>query len=432
MLAHEDLKSHKEKICIVGLGYVGLPLAVALSKRFKVVGFDLKQGRIAELKNGFDRTREIGAEGLKSSGIEFSSDPSVIRECGFIIIAVPTPIKEGNLPDLALLESAARMVGENLTAGSIIVLESTVYPGVTEDICQPTMEKASGLQAGIDFKIGYSPERINPGDKEHTIHTVTKVVSGLDQESLDVISAVYGSITKIHQARSIKVAEAAKVIENIQRDLNIALMNELSLIFNRMDISIYDVLAASNTKWNFLNFVPGLVGGHCIGVDPYYLTYKAQVLGYQPEVILAGRRINDLMPRYIVETIIKKMVCLKKNIYNSNILLCGITFKEDVPDSRNSKAADIYAEFTALGLNPTVFDPLAYADEVEHEYQIKLAEQSSLPKADVMIIATAHQVFKEMFSNGIENFLNPGAIVFDVKHILDSTKINENYNYLTL
>jgi len=309
MVNIDDLVSKKEKICVVGLGYVGLPLAAVFSNKYFVIGFDVDAKKIDELKNGHDRTGEVGTERLKTLGVDFTTDATRIKEAKFIVLAIPTPIDENRDPDLSLVEKATVTVGKNLSVGSVVVYESTVYPGVTEEICVPILERESGLKCGTDFKIGYSPERINPGDKEHTIDKIIKVVSGMDSESLDLISDVYSSITLggTYKAKSIKVAEAAKVIENTQRDLNVALMNELAIIFHRMDLSIYDVLEASGTKWNFLKFFPGLVGGHCIGVDPYYLTYKAQSLGHHPEVILSGRRINDSMARYIGRQILKQI-----------------------------------------------------------------------------------------------------------------------------
>ncbi len=430
MIPFKSFKDGTAKICVVGLGYVGLPLAVALARHFKVVGLDVKAQRIEELKKSFDRTGEVPGAILKQSQIEYAADPAILAQAAFIIVAVPTPIDDKNLPDLTLVEKATAMVGKNMIKGSVVVYESTVYPGVTEEICVPILEKNSGLKAGVDFKVGYSPERINPGDKEHTIDKVTKVVSGMDAESLDLIASVYGAITSVFKARSIKVAEAAKVIENTQRDLNIALMNELAMIFNKMSISTYDVLEAAGTKWNFLNFKPGLVGGHCIGVDPYYLTHKAQMLGYEPEVILAGRRINDSMPKFVVEQLLMNLKNLGKG--NATTVLWGITFKENIPDSRNSKAAAIYDELKKEKITATVFDQVADEQEVEHEYSIKLC-RANPPQADVLVVAVAHAEFKNMLNSNLSKYAKPGALVFDIKHILNKSEVEKlGFNYWTL
>lgn len=432
MIPFKFFKNKTAKICVVGLGYVGLPLAVALAKYFQVIGFDVKQQRIDDLKIFLDRTREIKPAALKKIKIAYTANPTAINEAKFIIVAVPTPIDKENRPDLSLVEKATEMVGKNLTKDSVVVYESTVYPGVTEEVCVAILEKNSGLKAGVDFKVGYSPERINPGDKEHTIDKVVKVVAGMDDESLELIAQIYGAITKIFKAKSIKVAEAAKVIENTQRDLNIALMNELSVIFSKMNISTYDVLAAAGTKWNFLNFTPGLVGGHCIGVDPYYLTHKAQTLGYEPEVILSGRRINDSMPKFVVDQVLAKMKELGKETAKSSFVLCGITFKENIPDSRNSKAAVIYSELKKQNIAPVVFDPVADEQEVAREYGIKLAAEN-FAKADVMIIAVAHDISKNLFIKKLSNYLNAGALVVDIKHILNKNDVEKlGFNYWTL
>jgi UDP-N-acetyl-D-galactosamine dehydrogenase len=412
----DSLKNHQEKVAIVGLGYVGLPLAVALAKHFSVIGVDIKESRITDLKSGLDTTGELSAEALKAVRIEYASDPQKLREAKVFILALPTPVDEGNLPDLSLVEKATAMVGKHLTSGSVVVYESTVYPGVTEEICVPILEKESGLKCGQDFKVGYSPERINPGDKEHTIERITKVIAGQDAETLELLAGVYGAMTNVFKASSIKVAEAAKVIENTQRDLNIALMNELAIIFNKMNISTYDVLAAAGTKWNFLKFSPGLVGGHCIGVDPYYLTHKAQMLGYQPEVILAGRRINDGMGKWMVSQIIKKVVQQGKDIQKMNILIYGITFKENVPDVRNSKVMDIYREFLEYGVKPVVCDPLASVEEVKKEYGIDLKPWNHQTPLDVVILAVPHRELREEFED-IKKHLAPRALIVDIKHV---------------
>jgi len=429
MINVELLKNKKENICVVGLGYVGLPLAVKLASHFSVIGLDVKSQRVEELLKGHDRTKEVEEKELNKVKIKYTSTPVVIKESKFIIIAVPTPINKDNSPDLSLVEKATEMVGKNLSRDSIIVYESTVYPGVTEEICIPILEKTSGLKCGKDFKVGYSPERINPGDKQHSIDKVVKVVAGMDIETVELVAEVYGAVTKVYRAKSIKVAEAAKVIENTQRDINIALMNELSVIFDKMGFSVYDVLEAAGTKWNFLNFKPGLVGGHCIGVDPYYLTYKAEQLGLDPKVILSGRHINDQMPNFIVQKIQEKM----GNLKDKKCAFLGITFKEDVPDSRNSKAVDIYKGLSSLGAQISVYDPLAYHDEVEHEYGISLCEQNDLQSSDLVVIAVAHLDFKDLVLNNLNNIAKPGSFIFDIKKILSKEAVEKKgYKYWTL
>lgn len=433
MIPFSALQSGQEKIAVVGLGYVGLPLAVALAKHFSVIGLDVKEQRIIELKKGIDRTREITEQELLESNITFTSDPSQLKNIRFIIIAVPTPVDKATMPDLTFLRIASEMVAKYIQKESVVVYESTVYPGVTEDVCLPILEKVSGLKAGSDFKIGYSPERINPGDKEHTITRVTKIVAGMDTESCELIAQVYGSITNIFKATSIKVAEAAKVIENTQRDINIALMNELSLIFQRMEISVYDVLEAAGTKWNFLKFHPGLVGGHCIGVDPYYLTYKAKELGYHPEVILSGRKINDSMPLAIVEAVIQKLISLRKDTQTLQWVLTGITFKENIPDVRNSKAITIYKNLIGHGMKVAVYDSFAYPDEVLSEYGIALSGREDLPRADVLIISVGHDILKEEFKKDLSVFVNPGALIVDIKGVLAHDDVERmGYHYWSL
>lgn len=430
MINFEAFKEKKEKVCVVGLGYVGLPLAVILAKHFEVIGFDVKADRIEELKKGEDHTGEVLPENLKAVKIEYSADPKIISTAKFIIVAVPTPVAAGNIPDMSLVEKASITVGQNLSKDSVVSYESTVYPGATEEICLPILEKYSGLKAGVDFKIGYSPERVNPGDKEHTIDRVVKVVSGMDQESLELISKVYGTITKTFEASSIKVAEAAKVIENTQRDLNIALMNELAVIFSKMGFSVHDVLAAAGTKWNFLKFTPGLVGGHCIGVDPYYLTFKAQTFNYHPEVILAGRKINDAMGAWVVGEIIKKMIAAGKDVSNLKVLIAGMTFKEDVPDIRNSKVFDIYKELKSFGIKPLVCDSIAESDEVKHEYGIELTKLENVEKVDLIIVATSHKEYKAMKISDWKKYLNTGGFVADVKGIYNKEEAKkENIGY---
>ncbi len=426
MVNFDNLLSKKEKICVVGLGYVGLPLAVLLAKKFAVVGFDINKQRIEELKKGIDKTGEVNESELKNTNIEFSADSEIIKTASFIILAIPTPVDKDNRPDLGLVEKATVMVGKNLRQGAIIVYESTVYPGVTEDICLPILEKESGLKGGIDFKIGYSPERVNPGDKEHGIDKIIKIVSGQDQESLQIIAGVYGAITTVYEASSIKVAEAAKVIENTQRDLNIALMNELSVIFHKMDIDTKEVLKAAGTKWNFLKFYPGLVGGHCIGVDPYYLTYKAEQIGYNPEVILAGRRINDFMGKWIVDELIKKAVELGKNISKLKVLIAGFTFKENVPDIRNSKVFDIYKALISLGLKPVVYDPIADIIETKREYGLDLVNSLSSELFDVVVVAVSHNEFKDKKIDDWKKLMSgQQSLLADVKGIYNSQEASE-------
>ncbi len=423
-----ELESKDQKICVVGLGYVGLPLAIILAKKFSVVGFDINKNKINNLKKGIDATEEVDTKLLEKSVVEFSSDSSSIKDAKFIIITIPTPIDDNKKPDLKLMKEASELVGNNLSKGAVVVYESTVYPGVTEEICVPILEKESGLKAGADFKIGYSPERVNPGDKEHTIDKIIKVVSGMDEESLELIDKVYSSVISAgtFRATSIKVAEAAKVIENTQRDLNIALVNELAIIFQRLDISTHEVIEAATTKWNFIKFTPGLVGGHCIGVDPYYLTYKAESLGYRPEVILAGRRINDSMGRFIAQQVVKKMAQMNRAIKSSKVAILGITFKENVSDIRNSKLADIYNELVEFGIKPLVYDNLADKKEVKKEYNIELCEWEDIKNIDTLIIAVPHEKFKKMLINDYKKLMNSDKLLLvDIKHILNKQEVEK-------
>jgi len=417
------IKMENFKVCVMGLGYVGLPLALSLAKKFPVYGFDINLKRIEELSSGFDRNKETLGEDLKNSTIKFSSDSKVIKNCNFIIVAVPTPVDKANRPDLKPLESSSQLVGENLQKGSIVVFESTVYPGATEEICVPIIEKFSKLKCGSDWKIGYSPERVNPGDLKHSIDKIVKIVSGMDGESLEKISQVYSQVTKIYKASSIKVAEAAKVIENTQRDLNIALVNELSLIFKKMDIDTIEVLEAAGTKWNFLPFRPGLVGGHCIGVDPYYLTYKAEELGYHPQVILAGRKINDSMPFEVVRLVCEGLNKNKKAVSGSKVLVLGATFKEDVRDARNSKVEDIIHELKRLGAEVILNDPLfenegfvRFEDEKE-----KITKLEEIKNVDAVILAVAHKEYKSLPLEKIKSWMKTPVII-DVKGILKKDK----------
>lgn len=409
------------RISVVGLGYVGLPVAVAFGLKRPVVGFDVNETRIESLKSYHDWTHEITSEQLKQAQIHLTTKPEDLRAADFHIIAVPTPVDEAHKPDLSALEKASELVGAQLKKGDIVVYESTVYPGATEEICMPILERLSGLTCGKDFSIGYSPERINPGDKEHSFSSITKVVSGVDAQCCDLIAKVYGEVVEagIYQASSIKVAEAAKVIENTQRDLNIALMNELSMIFDRMHIDTHEVLKAAGTKWNFLKFSPGLVGGHCIGVDPYYLTFKAKQLGYRPEVILAGRRINDGMGKYVAEHVIKTMIQRGNKIKDATVAVLGLTFKENCPDLRNSKVIDVIRELQSYGVNIIVHDPLASTEEAFEHYGLRLTHWESIPKVDGMVVCVAHKHYLELSPREYQEKLKDSNLLFDVKGQLD-------------
>lgn len=396
MNLYEKLVNKEDKISLVGLGYVGMPIAVAFAKKVKVIGFDVNKPKIELYKNGIDPTKEVGNEVIKNTTVEFTSDEASLREAKFHIVAVPTPVKDDHTPDLTPVESASRTLGRNLTKGSIVVFESTVYPGVTEDICVPILEKESGLKCGVDFKVGYSPERINPGDKVHRLETIVKVVAGQDEETLDTVAKVYELVVEagVYRAASIKVAEAAKVIENSQRDINIAFMNELSIIFNKMGIDTKAILEAAGTKWNFLNFSPGLVGGHCIGVDPYYLTYKAEQMGYHSQIILSGRKINDDMGKYVAESTVKKMIKANKQINGAKIAIFGVTFKENCPDVRNTKVVDVIKELEEYGVDVKVVDPQADKEDLWREYRINLSEVEDIKEMDAVIFAVPHDEFK--------------------------------------
>jgi UDP-N-acetyl-D-galactosamine dehydrogenase len=412
------------KIAVVGLGYVGLPIAVHFGKKGPVTGFDIHAGRIDELKTGFDRNRDLKSEDFAGSQVDFTANPERLHEADFIIVTVPTPVDGANRPDFTPLRKASETVGKHLAKGAIVVFESTVYPGATEEICVPILERASGLKCGSDFKVGYSPERINPGDHEHTFTKITKVVSGMDAETLEIVAAVYASVVTagVYKAASIKVAEAAKVIENTQRDVNIALINELALIFQRAGIDTQDVLAAAGTKWNFLRFSPGLVGGHCIGVDPYYLTHKAEALGYHPQMILSGRRINDGMGAYVAREAAKLVLRDGRARFDQGrpvVTVLGLTFKEDVPDLRNSKVADILAELKVHGFEVQVADPMAYPDEAEHEYGVTLTPVADLKPALAVIVAVSHEPFRKLGWPGVTALLQDGrGVVADVKNLL--------------
>ncbi len=419
----------KRKIAVVGLGYVGLPVAVAFGKQQEVVGFDINETRINELKNGYDRTNEVNDEDLKKSNIKFTNQPEELSKVDFIIVAVPTPINKNNQPDLTPLIKASETVGKALTKDTIVVYESTVYPGATEEDCVPVLEKFSGLTNGADFFVGYSPERINPGDKVHTFETITKVVSGQTPEVLEVVAEVYSMVVKagVHKASSIKVAEAAKVIENTQRDVNIALMNEIAIIFDKVGIDTSEVLEASGTKWNFLNFKPGLVGGHCIGVDPYYLTHKAQELGHHPEVILAGRRINDNMSKYIASNIIKELLKKGIEVQGMTINLLGLTFKENCPDLRNTKVIDIVRELEDYGMNVVVNDSEADKETAKKLYDIELKDKNELTKTDALIFAVPHNDYIKDKNSYLE-LLNDDGVLIDIKGMIKDKDVKKNQN----
>jgi UDP-N-acetyl-D-galactosamine dehydrogenase len=428
MVTAEQIVSKKARIALVGLGYVGLPLAAAFGKVAEVIGFDISARKIEELRRGFDATGELSSEELAATSIDYTTDPARLREAAFIIVTVPTPIDDHHNPDLSPVVSASTAIGRNLAPGAIVVYESTVYPGVTEEICVPILERESGLTCGIDFKVGYSPERINPGDKVHTVDKIVKVVSGQDAETLETVARVYELVVTagVHRAPSIKVAEAAKVIENTQRDLNIALMNELAIIFGKLGISTRDVLEAAGTKWNFLKFTPGLVGGHCIGVDPYYLTYKAETIGYHPQVILAGRRINDGMGKYVAENTVKNLIRVGKAVKGARVLVLGLTFKENVPDIRNSKVVDILRELREYEVEVLVTDPWADADEARHEYGLELVSLEAVGKVDAVVWAVAHEQFREIGPARLRELCDNGSgcgVVIDVKTVLDRAEV---------
>ncbi|MDC7278817.1 nucleotide sugar dehydrogenase [Butyrivibrio fibrisolvens] len=422
MELYEKLVNKEEKLSLVGLGYVGMPIAVAFAKKIDVIGFDLNAHKIDLYKSGVDPTNEVGNDVISKTSVDFTSDETRLKEAKFHIVAVPTPVNDDHTPDLTPVEGASRILGRNLTKGSIVVFESTVYPGVTEDVCVPILEKESGLKCGVDFKIGYSPERINPGDKVHRLETITKIVSGMDEETLDCVAKVYELVVEagVHRAESIKVAEAAKVIENSQRDINIAFMNELSIIFNKMGIDTKSVLEAAGTKWNFLNFRPGLVGGHCIGVDPYYLTYKAEMLGYHSQIILSGRRINDDMGKYCAENCVKNIIAANKPVKGANVAILGFTFKENCPDTRNTKIIDIVNELHEYGIDPVIVDPQADADEAKRLYGIEFVDFEEIKDMDAVIVAVAHEEFSGITMNRIDKLFGPGEkILLDLKGILN-------------
>lgn len=433
MNLYEKLKFQEEMVSLVGLGYVGMPIAVEFAKRgIKVIGFDLNAEKIKTYQSGIDPTNEVGDDVIRNTTVEFTSDEEDLKRAKFHIVAVPTPVNDDHTPDLVPVEGASRILGRNLTKGSVVVFESTVYPGVTEDICVPILEKESGLVCGIDFKVGYSPERINPGDKVHRLSTITKIVSGMDEESLETIANVYELVVDagVHRAESIKVAEAAKVIENSQRDINIAFMNELSIIFNKMGIDTQSVLKAAGTKWNFLNFYPGLVGGHCIGVDPYYLTYKAEQLGYHSQIILSGRRINDDMGKYVAESAVKNLIKADKAVKEAKVAILGFTFKENCPDTRNTKVVDIAKELREYGIEPMIADPTGDAAEARRLYGIEFAEMEEIQDMDAVILAVAHTEFSSLTMDQMDTFFTDGKkVLLDLKGML-SREEYENAGYI--
>lgn len=435
---YEKIMRGEEKLSLVGLGYVGMPIAVAFARKIKVVGFDLNEKKIQMYRDGTDPTKEVGDEVIRQTTVEFTADPAKLREAKFHIVAVPTPVNDDHTPDLTPVEGASRILGQNLTKGSVVVFESTVYPGVTEEICVPILEKESGLTCGVDFKIGYSPERINPGDKVHRLETITKIVSGMDEETLDTVARIYELVVEagVYRAESIKVAEAAKVIENSQRDINIAFMNELSMIFHKMGIDTKAVLEAAGTKWNFLKFMPGLVGGHCIGVDPYYLTYKAEELGYHSQIILSGRRINDDMGKYVAESLVKSLIKVSIPVKHARVAILGFTFKENCPDTRNTKVIDIYKELGEYGIVPVVVDPAADAEEAERLYGITFQTMEAVRDMDAVIIAVAHEEFLKFDRKAVDAFYNPAhqrRVLLDIKGLLDREEYQtEDYLYWRL
>lgn len=439
MSLYTDICERKEKISVVGLGYVGMPLAVAFAKSAAVIGFDLNDEKIRLYKNGIDPTEEVGNAAIKETSVEFTSDPERLKEAKFHIVAVPTPVNHDHTPNLSPVESASRIVGQNLTKGSVVVFESTVYPGVTEYICVPILEKESGLKCGVDFKVGYSPERINPGDKIHRLENITKVVSGMDDESLKEIKDIYDMIIEVgtFPVSSIMTAEAVKVAENSQRDINIAFMNELAMVFDKMDIDTSEVIAGMNTKWNALGFYPGLVGGHCIGVDPYYFTYRAEQLGYHSQIILSGRQVNDGMGAFVTDAAVKEMIRAGQAPSKSKVVIMGITFKENCPDIRNSKVEDIINRLKEYDITPVVIDPWADVDEVMREYGVELAVAGEISDADCVIIAVAHNEFKGMPLSEIDKIFkdteNKNKVLVDVKSMIDKKAAQDaGYRYWRL
>lgn len=431
MSLYQSIIEKKEKISLVGLGYVGMPIAVAFAKKVDVIGFDLNSQKIQKYKSGIDPTNEVGNEAVASSTVYFTDNESDLKKAKFHIVAVPTPVNLDKTPDLSPVISASEIVGRNLTKGSIVVYESTVYPGATEDVCIPILEKESGMKCGIDFKVGYSPERINPGDKVHRLENIKKIVSGMDKESLEEIANVYSIVIEagVHKASSIKVAEAAKVVENSQRDINIAFMNELAIVFDKMEIDTNEVVEAMNTKWNALGFRPGLVGGHCIGVDPYYFVYKAENLGYHSQIVAAGRKVNDSMGEFVADAIIKKLILTNKKVKQAKVAILGLTFKENCPDTRNSKVEDIIIRLQEYGISPIVVDPWASKEDAKNEYNIDLVEFNDLKDLDCVVFAVAHNEFKMLNFDEIDKLFKPmpneEKILIDVKNLFKIEDLKE-------
>ena len=439
MRLFEKLINREAKLAVVGLGYVGMPIAVSFAKHIDVIGYDLNDKKIALYKQGIDPTNEVGDIEIKNTTLKFSADEHDLDQASFFIVAVPTPVNSDHTPDLTPVESASHIIGRHIKKDSIVVFESTVYPGVTEEICAPIIEQESGLTCGKDFKIGYSPERINPGDKIHRLETITKIVSGMDGESLEDIAKIYELVVAagVYRAKSIKVAEAAKVIENSQRDINIAFMNELSIIFNKMGIDTQSVLDAAGTKWNFLKFYPGLVGGHCIGVDPYYLTYKAEQMGYHSQIILSGRRINDDMGKYVAENVVKNLIKADRTIKGAKVALLGFTFKENCPDTRNTKVIDIINELKEYGVECLVFDPVADVEEARRLYNMDFVDYKNLSNVSAVIIAVAHEQFKALRLEDIDKLFaekdNGRKVIVDIKGLLDRNVVETaGYQYWRL
>lgn len=434
MNLYESIVNKSEKITVLGLGYVGMPIAVAFAKKANVIGFDVSEEKVSLYNKGVDSTKEVGDEAIKQTSVEFTSDETKLQEAKFHIVAVPTPVKNDHTPDLGPVKAASKTLGKNLVSGSVVVFESTVYPGVTEEVCVPILEEASGLKCGKDFKVGYSPERINPGDKVHRLETITKVVAGMDEEALENIARVYELVVDagVHRAESIKVAEAAKVIENSQRDINIAFMNELSIIFNKLNINTKAVLEAAGTKWNFLNFSPGLVGGHCIGVDPYYLTYKAEQIGYHSQIILSGRRINDDMGKYVVDDLVKNLIQADVPVKKAKVAILGFTFKENCPDTRNTRVIDIVNELREYEINPLICDPEADKKEAIEEYGITFTNFKDLKNLDAIVVAVGHNQFLKLtpedFDTMFKETPNENKVFVDIKETFDR-KVFEGRGY---
>lgn len=432
MSLYNLLLQKQEKLALIGLGYVGMPIAVAFAKKVDVIGFDLNKSKIELYKNGIDPTKEVGDEAIKSTTIDFTYDENKLKEAKFHIVAVPTPVNQDKTPDLTPVIGASEIVGRNLTKGSIVVYESTVYPGVTEDICVPVLEKESGLKCGVDFKVGYSPERINPGDKVHRLENIRKIVSGMDKESLEEIKNVYDLVIEVgtYPVSTIKTAEAIKVVENSQRDINIAFVNELAMVFDKMGIDTNEVVDGMNTKWNALGFRPGLVGGHCIGVDPYYFVYEAEKLGYHSQIIAAGRRINDGMGEFVADAAIKKMILAGKTPKNAKVYIFGLTFKENCPDTRNSKVSDIVVRLKEYGIQPEIVDPWASEADAKNEYGVTLTPLEDVKDADCIILAVSHNEFRALSLENIEKMFkdsnNEEKVLIDVKGLIDVNKLNKS------